>query len=95
MIVAYLSEESWRSKFWRRLGFCQRGAPRPASPKDGFAEGWLIVASTTHFDWGDRLRILLSGKVYAEHCVQTDVVVGRSFAETAVSILPPTMWLTS
>lgn len=85
---AFYSEPPLAFKVWRKLGFRRAWSLRP-EPRDGFAEGWIVVQSETRFSFVDRLRILVSGRVSVEHVVQTDVAVLRSHTETDVGILPP------
>lgn len=84
-----VSKESWLAKFWRRLGFRRPHVERPCESIAGLAEGCLIVSTVTHFDWKDRLRILVSGNVAIENVVQTDVTVLRSYSYAASGVLPP------
>lgn len=84
-----VAKEPWLSRVWRKLGFRRPHVEGPGVPREGFAEGCIIVESVTHFDWKDRLRILVSGKVSSEHAIKTDVVVLRSRVTTDVAVLPP------
>ena len=82
-------KDPWLSKIWRRLGFRRAWVRRSSKAEGGFAEGYIVVESVTHFDWKDRLRILVSGRVQIEHAIKTDVAVMRSLVETDVAVLPP------
>ena len=84
-----VAKDPWLSKIWRHLGFRRAWVRRSSEAEGGFAEGYIIVGSVMHFDWKDRLRILISGRVQIEHAIKTDVAVLRSLAETDVAVLPP------
>lgn len=77
-----------RPTIWQRLGFGYAHAPRPELA-DGWAPSWFVVGSVCHLDWRDRLRVLISGNLHVEAAVKTDVIISRSRATSAVSVLPP------
>lgn len=80
-----------RRTIWQRLGFGRARAPRPEADEylEGFAPSWFVVGTYCHLDWRDRLRVLISGNLHVEQAVKTDVLIGRSRAHSAVSVLPP------
>jgi hypothetical protein len=41
------------------------------------------------FDWRDRLRLLVSGNIYVEINIKTDVAVMKCSSTSALSVLPP------
>ena len=75
-------------RIWRGLGF-RRPFVWEGPTYDEEAPHWLKTVVVTHFDFFDRLRILVSGKVMltTEHATDTSVSVCRSV--TAVGVLPP------
>lgn len=77
-----------RPTVWRRLGFGGRGL-LPAAEHPDFAPSELIVVTTCSFDWKDRLRLLISGRIQVEARGQTDVAIKRSLGRSAVGVLPP------
>lgn len=50
-----------RERFWRKLGFRYHLGDEPEGT-DGLP-GWMCTDSTLHFSFGDRLRLLVSGKL--------------------------------
>lgn len=79
---------STAERFWQFLGF---GYPHVARPEDDpeFAEGWITTGVTTHFDWRDRVRILVSGKVRTKILIKTDVPVARAQSFANARVAPP------
>lgn len=52
---------SWRVRFWRSLGFHVHLGEEP--PNTEPLAGWMQNNSQFHFDWADRLRLLLTGRL--------------------------------
>lgn len=87
---------TWLDRLWARLGFGMARAPRDIeegaeerAAADGFVLGSLVVTSFVTWGWPDRLRILISGRTMMETATQTDVIVLKSRATAAQSVLPP------
>lgn len=82
-------------KVYKKLGFGRAGSPRferedlDEGQAQGFAPGWFCLDVTVMFDWKDRLRLLVSGKLNIATDCKTDRIIGRSFALTKVAVLPP------
>lgn len=74
-------------RFWRKLGFRERHIAPPDAPD--MAPGWVATVTTTHVDWRDRLRILVSGRVLLKSFTQTDVIVRKARSTSSFSVLPP------
>ena len=76
---------------WKLLGFGTRHAPRldEDEAKEGWAISWFVVETFARLDWRDRMRVLISGNVYIDHAIKTDVPIARSYATSAISVLPP------
>lgn len=56
-------------RFWRKLGFhFHLGEHEPDEPW----QGWVKHRSGIHFDWRDRLRLLISGRLELHHTVHSD-----------------------
>lgn len=83
-----LVREARSARFWRWLGFHHARVPRPVD-REGFAEGFGTSEVYCRFDWLDRLRILLSGKVHIQVLHQTDVMPLRWESTLDVAVLPP------
>jgi hypothetical protein len=86
---AFFYDPPWYKRIWQILGFGECHAPMHEQ-HDDFAPGALITVTRTHFDMGDRFRILLSGKIMVKSRSQTNVTVDFARTNTAVSVLPPT-----
>ena len=59
-----------RERFWRKMGF--RFHLRELEPNDESWQGWMQSRSGIHFDWRDRLRILVSGHLKLQHTYHMD-----------------------
>lgn len=61
------------------------------APEDceGFAPGYARTMTYVNLDWGDRLRLLVSGQLRVDHVHQTDVVIGRMRTQAQECVLPP------
>lgn len=53
---------TWREELWKRLGFRYRLGTEP----DGIdaLPGWMCTETRVQFGWGDRLRLLLTGRLH-------------------------------
>ena len=79
-----------RPTIWERLGFKECGAPWMKD--EDFPElppGRLITETNVYFDWKDRLRILMSGKVRVAVSTKSNVIVDTAISMSEVSVLPP------
>ena len=81
---------------WRWLGFGEAHVSGPMTDEEeaeseakGFTAGALVTVAYTRFDWGDRLRVLVSGKVMLYTRTETDVIVRKSRSRSSASVLPP------
>lgn len=61
----------------------------PAEHKPGLAEGELMTDVYMQFDWLDRLRLLVSGKMHLSARSQCDVIVSEVITRSVVSVLDP------
>ena len=89
---AFYAPETFRSKFWRRLGFRYASLWREreaALQFDTEPDKWLATDTFIKFDWADRFRILVSGRVMVQHNHRTDVKVSQCASMSAVGVLPP------
>lgn len=86
-----------RPTFWQRLGFGHTSGPDmddlEALDDHCWAPGWTTECRI-HFDWLDRLRILISGKVLLVTRTKTSSLVGQTISRSKTSILPPGTVLT-
>lgn len=56
---------------------------------NGLAAGYLVSRVVIRFDWKDRLRILVSGRVEVQVQTTTDVFVRAAVSKSVVNVLPP------
>jgi hypothetical protein len=68
--------------------FPQQRLPIPEDT-EGFAPSYLVTGCVCQFDWKDRLRILVSGRIRVEIQTKTDVIVRRTQSQSTVNVLPP------
>lgn len=79
-------------RIWQWLGFGTCHAPHfDEIPDDdpSWAPGRMITKTYVRFDWPDRLRILISGKIMVEIAHKTSVTVPAAMSKSAVSVLSP------
>ena len=85
-----LSKRSLSESFWSFLGFRH---PKYLDMDDldipGWAPGYFETTTLCVFDWRDRLRVLVSGRVIVQCKSKTDVAVERGITRSTVSVLPP------
>jgi hypothetical protein len=86
---AFYHNPPWYKRIWSILGFGHAHAEMHDDHPD-FAPGALITDTFTYLDWGDRFRVLISGKINIESRTQTDVAVKYARTNTNVRVLPPT-----
>jgi hypothetical protein len=61
---------SRRERFWRKMGFrFHLGDDPPDVPP---LVGWMQNKSRFNFGWGDRLRLLLTGRLEVTHTFEFD-----------------------
>lgn len=61
---------TFAQKFWRALGFRYHLGVEP--PEAETLPGWMRTDMRVHFGWADRLRLLISGKLFIASIVSTD-----------------------
>lgn len=67
---AYVRTPTFMERAWRRLGFHYHLGDEPEGI-DGMA-GWMKTDITLCFGWSDRLRLLLTGRLFVASVVHTD-----------------------
>ena len=80
----------YKPTLWDRLGFGHAYARLEDEDYPEMAEAFLHIDSYVHFDWKDRLRILLSGKVMLAVATKTNVFVEKAISVSSVKVLSPT-----
>lgn len=79
-----------RRTIWQRLGFKQVRCTAFVDDDDPmFAPGYMLLETACVFDWKDRLRILVSGKVMISQSIRTDNHVIARKTASVVGVLPP------
>lgn len=73
-------------RFWLALGF--RYGAHAQRPENDEAK-WMIHRTVTHWDWRDRLRILLAGRTEIELCVETQQPADIIRTAAAAVVLAP------
>lgn len=74
---------------WRRLGF-RSAASHFEDDEPEWQRGYIKNDTTIIFDWLDRLRVLVSGKVAVSLTIRTDAKVDKTQSVSGVGVLPPT-----
>lgn len=82
-----LPPTTFRKRIANRL-FPQRWEPAPED-LEGFAPSYLVTGVEAVFDWKDRLRLLVSGRLRVEIRTKTDVIVRKTESTSVVCVLPP------
>ena len=81
-----------RQRFWRSLGFALAPSVPQVEDRRGYAPGSATIITTTRLDWGDRLRVLMSGHLVTGSAIQTDVEIRGAHTTSKTVVLPPE-WL--
>lgn len=68
--AAYL-QPTLKQRIWRKLGFVYHMGAEPPDEILGQAHGWMRTSSFFHFSWGDRLRLLLTGRLRVTTSIHT------------------------
>lgn len=83
---------SWRRRLWSRLGFgarCVALTPGYDVANYGWAAGMISTTTYLHFDFRDRLRLLISGVAALDERHHTEIMVGRVESISAAGVMPP------
>lgn len=59
-----------RERFWRKVGYIYHLGDEPEAAD--VLPGWMRTDIHLHFGWADRLRLLLTGKLFIASIVSTD-----------------------
>ena len=78
---------SWRDRLGRL--FFPSTYLEPWEDEDGWAPGDLSTMTTVRLDWLDRLRLLISGKLYVHSRTRTDLIINRAEGKSTSFVLPP------
>ncbi|KXV20627.1 hypothetical protein [Gluconobacter japonicus] len=76
---------------WDKLGFGEAHVSRPLGEgyAEGMAPGFFVTNVRVVFDWKDRLRTLVSGKIHVEVVSQTNLTVARAATRAATKVMRP------
>lgn len=72
-------------RFWRWLGFRYHLYELPETDMPG----WMMTKTAIQFDWADRLRLLLTGRINIDIRQATDVKVSTCASAVSFEIVPP------
>ena len=61
---------SLRERFWRKIGYTYHLGDEPEGAD--VLPGWMRTDMRLHFGWADRLRLLLTGRLFIASIVSTD-----------------------
>lgn len=92
---AFYAPESFRSKFWRKMGFCHHFDEdlfdwrNQDPPQEGFVISAITTNVAIHVSFMDRLRLLVSGRAELSVYTKTNVVVDRAISRSQFAVLPP------
>jgi len=75
---------------WKKLGFGSCWVELKDEEFPGMPPGAIATDTQIRLGFLDRLRVLISGKVYVALKTKTDVIVETAISKSAVSVLPPT-----
>jgi hypothetical protein len=67
---AFYARPTFRDKFWRALGFRYHLGEEPPNAEN--LAGWIKTDCFLHLGWLDRLRFLVSGRLFVAVTVSTD-----------------------
>lgn len=67
---AFYHKPTMRQRFWRAAGFSYHLGEDPEGIEA--LSGWMRTDLHLHFGWVDRLRLLLTGKLFIASTVHTD-----------------------
>lgn len=81
--------QAYKPTIWNRLGFGTCSARIEDEDHPDLAKAYISSDTYAHFDWKDRLRILVSGKVMVSLATKTSVMVEKAISASKVSVLPP------
>ncbi len=74
---------------WRRLGWCYHLVDLPETPEVERMPGWAMTHVRLEFSIGDRLRLLLTGRVRLDIRQKLSADVADIVSATSIEILPP------
>ncbi len=72
-------------RFWRWLGFRYQLLELPETE----LPGWMMTKTVIHFDLGDRVRLLLTGRLTIHTRHATDVQVDKCISAASFEIARP------
>ena len=89
---AFYAKPTWRERLKNWLGFGWQSSLalmdwRCQEPELGFAPGAMITETHIQLDWGDRLRLLLTGHCAIEVSTKTDVIVSKALSRSRFAVL--------
>ena len=77
-----------RERFWRAIGFRYHFTDLPEGIHEDLP-GWMMTKSFIHFSVADRLRLLLTGRIYMDMRQATNVAVAKACSALSFRIAAP------
>lgn len=82
--------QTYKPTLWKRLGFGHCSAPvMDEEDYPQLAPGALSLDTYLHFDWKDRIRLLISGNAMVSVRCKTNVIIDHAVSLSRTSVLPP------
>ncbi len=78
--------QAFKPTIWHRLDFGHAHVAPWHDDDDGDAN-YLVANTAVMFDWRDRLRVLLTGRVHVHVRTRTEVPAGRVESRAAVKVM--------
>lgn len=85
--VAY--RPTFMQRAWRRLGWRYHMVDLPETPEVERMLGWAMTRVRLEFSFGDRIRLLLTGRVRLDIRQKMSADVADIVSATSIEILPP------
>lgn len=82
-----MPERSLRQRVMR--GLFPQTHLEPLPEAEGYAPGDYMTVTRVEVSWGDRLRLLVSGRAEVVVRSKTDVSISRDHAASVFNVLPP------
>jgi hypothetical protein len=80
---------TFMQRTWRRLGWRYQMVDLPETPEVEHMPGWAMTRVLLDFSLGDRLRLLLTGRVRLDIRQKLSADVADIVSATSIEILPP------
>lgn len=86
---AMASRPTFMQRAWRRLGWRYHLVDLPETPEVERMPGWAMTRVRLEFSFGDRIRLLLTGRVRLDIRQKLSADVADIVSAASIEILPP------